>query len=494
MQPIFRCVEAWAKTSPDSIAVITGDLETTYRELWEQIQIASAWYHHNGVEAADRVIISADSRDQFYTAAYLGVHHARAIAVPTSFRASDDMIELRKKYVASKLDLFGDNLAELRRTLASPPTKMRSKPFPSTPELSDVAEIMFTTGSTGKPKAVTLTHANIAASAELIRRFVGNGENDIEVVTIPLTHSFGLGRLRSTFLAGGTIVLVPGLTFPQLTIRALHERCATGLACVPAGMALLLSNCEEALRELAGQLKYLELGSAPMPLSSKIKLREILPHTRLCMHYGLTEASRSTFLEFHSDRNHLDSVGKPSPGVEIAIMGETRRPMKIGRTGLIHVRAPTVMRGYWNDRDRSKQVLDHESGWLNTGDLGCLDADGYVHLIGRADDVINTGGVNVVPDEIESLAKDIVDVEDCGCVGVPDPDGILGEIPLLFVTSGNKELDLGEISRNLVDQLGVEVPRILVKLTSKLLRSNSGKLLRQELRMMYENEQSETET
>ena len=490
MQPVVRCIKTHATTRPDHVAIVTGQAETSYYELWTQVTTAAAWYRGHGIQVGDTVLISADSRDRYYAAAYFGAHLAGAIAVPTEFRMPADQIEQRKGFVASKFVVFGERLAEFRKLLETSTSDVHSDAASNVPQLSDPAEIMFTTGSTGEPKGVTLSHANIAASAELIRKFVGNAADDREVVTVPLTHSFGLGRLRATVLSGGTIVLVPGMTFPQLTVRALRDQAATGLACVPAGMSVLMSKYKDILSEIAGQLKYLEMGSMRFPSAHKIKLREILPDTRLCMHYGLTEASRSTFMEFHSDKDHLDSVGKPSPGVEISIMDESGSPVPAGETGLIHVRAETVMLGYWNDVERTEQVLNRDSGWLNTEDLGYRDTDGYVYFLGRADDVINTGGVNILPDDAEIYAKEFIGVEDCGCIGIPDPDGILGEIPMLFIASNDKALDLSELSRFVRNRLGRDVPTIMIRLVSSIPRSSSGKLLRRELRSIFDNDKN----
>ena len=493
VQPIVCCIESHARRTPHQIAVITGNVEISYGELWPQITVAAAWYLDNGVRSGDTVLISTDSRDPFFTAAYFGAHLARAIAVPIGFRASPDEIEQRIRSVESQLALIGDRLSELQSLLTdSTGSVHRSRDF-VTPTLSDVAEIMFTTGSTGESKGVTLSHGNIAASAELIRSFVGNTEDDIEVVTVPLTHSFGLGRLRSTMLAGGTIVFVPGLTFPQLTIRALRDHVATGLACVPAGICLLVAQYEESLVALANQLKYLEMGSAPLSIQDKNKLCRLLPDTRLCMHYGLTEASRSTFLEFHADRDHLDSVGKPSPGVEVRIFSQSEPSVPAEQMGLIHVRAATVMQGYWKDEKRTRKVLDRDSGWLNSGDLGYLDANGYVYLAGRADDQINTGGVKILPEDVERYANEFGGVQECGCIGIPDPEGLLGEVPLLFVVSGNTPLDSREFSSYLRKRFGQEMPRFVIRSIDELPRTDSGKLLRRELRTRYANEQIASE-
>lgn len=490
MLPIVHSLESHAKNSPNRAAVITGDHSTTYAQLWHQVIVAAEWYIDKGVKLGDTVIISTDSRDPYYPAAYFGAHLARAVAVPTEFRASRDEIKQRMEFVGSKLTMFGDRLLEFRAALQKSGGSILRDADSDFPSLSELAEIMFTTGSTGRPKGVTLSHRNIAASTELIHKFVANRPDDKEVVTVPLTHSFGLGRLRSTILVGGTVVLVPGLTFPQLTIRALEDHQATGLSCVPSGVHLLMSQFEEKLAELADQLRFMEMGSAPMSVSDKNKLCTILPNTRLCMHYGLTEASRSTFLELHADRDHLESVGRPSPGVETRIVSQSKSRASIGERGFIQVRAETVMQGYWDDDTRTNGVLDRTTGWLNTGDLGYADANGYIHFAGRADDAINTGGENILPDDVEHYANEFNGVDECGCIGIPDPDGILGEVPLLFVVSGSTELDLNELSVFLHQRIGREAPNIIIKSIGRLPRSASGKLLRRELRSKFDNEQT----
>lgn len=485
MQPIVYRIESHAKRTPQQTAIVSGNVRSCYAELWQQITVAARWYLDNGVRSGDTVLISTDSRDPFFAAAYFGAQLLRAIPVPVGFRTSSEEIKRRAELVDARLTLFGDSSTKFGAALRSSTAPAEFGSNEIVPGSSHVAEIIFTTGSTGEPKGVILSHGNIAASAELLRSFIGNTENDNEVVTVPMTHSFGLGRLRSTMLAGGTIVLVPGLTFPQLTIRALEDHVATGLSCVPAGIRILMSQYEERLAEFADQLRYMEMGSAHLSVRDKEILSRILPGTRLCMHYGLTEASRSTFLEFHADSDHLDSVGKPSPGVEVRIVDQSGTSTPVNEIGLIHVRAATIMQGYWKDEKRTEQTLDRETGWLNTGDLGCIDDDGYLHLAGRADDQINTGGVKIIPNEVENLAAEFPGVEDCGCVGVPDPEGLLGEVPVLFVVSNCAPVDSSELSNFLRKRFGLELPKIIIQPIDTLPRTDSGKLLRLGLQAKY---------
>ena len=484
-RPIVSRIRDHAIRQPEHTAIVVGKVRVSYKVLWQQVVAARSWLVSRGVGHGDRVLISTDSRDPLFAAAYFGVHLAGAVAVPVDFRSTPERIEFRSRFVTARLAITGPLLTDFRVFVGKEDQDGIDDddlPFPS---MKDLAEITFTSGTTGKPKGVTLSHQNIAESAHLIRSFVGNAADDVEVVTVPITHSFGLGRLRATILAGGTIVIVPGLVFPQLTFRALEEHRATGLACVPSGMRLFLTKMPDSLAALAGQLKYLEMGSAVFRSDEKEAVRRLLPQTRLCMHYGLTEASRSTFLEFHQDRGHLDSVGKPSPGVEIKVVPQSGDSSSDHFPGLLHIRAPTVMVGYWNAEELTASVLDENSGWLNSGDLGWIDDAGYVHLAGRADEVINCGGAKFMPDDLERYAEEFENVTECGCTGVPDPAGVLGDIPLLCVTTRGL-VDTAALAKHVRRRFAFDLPTVQIRTVDTLPRTESGKLIRRELRALDE--------
>jgi long-chain acyl-CoA synthetase len=238
--------------------------------------------------------------------------------------------------------------------------------------------------------------------------------------------------LRCNLLAGGVVILVEGLTFPGQIFQGIERWNATGLASVPAGFGLLLRLSKNRLGRYADQLRYIEIGSAPMPLEHKRMLMELLPQTRICMHYGLTEASRAAFIEFHESVNKLESIGKAAPNVEIKIVGEDLDnelpPLAQGR---ILVRGEMVMHGYWDDPKQQQEVL--HGAWLYTGDYGYRDADGYLYLVAREKELINIGGRKVAPSSIEDVLLGHSSVCGCACIGIPDPKGITGEAVKAFL-------------------------------------------------------------
>ena len=267
-------------------------------------------------------------------------------------------------------------------------------------QLADAADLLYTTGTTGRRKGVVLSHENIAAAAININAFIGTTAEDGEIVPLPLAHSFGLGRLRVMALVGHTLTLLPGMRNPAAVLKRLLDERASGLAMVPAGFDLILRMTRDRLGDARDHLRYIEIGSAAMPPATREKLAQLLPGTRICHHYGLTEASRAAFLEYHADREHLASIGQPSPNVEMAVRDDEGRDVPDGREGQIVVRGQMVMQQYWKQPELTRQVF--RDGWLFTGDRGRRNADGYYyHVTGRQSDIVNVGGLKVNPEEVE---------------------------------------------------------------------------------------------
>lgn len=478
-------VKAHAERQPDKPALISGKHSLSYAQLWRcSVAVASWLTKVQGIGPGDRVVLSAGAQGAWFAATYLGTHLAGATAVPLDDRLGETTRRSILDAVSPALNLSGKDQVDLTAILAASAAGSSETDYQQVSlQSSDTADIMFTSGSTGTPKGVVLSHGNIMAAATNINAFIGNDASDREVLTLPLSHSFGLGRLRCNLLAGGTAILVPGLTFPALTLQALAGYQATGLAFVPAGAAVML-RLGDKFAAAACHLRYVEIGSAQMDIHLKHELMRVLPRARICMHYGLTEASRSAFIEFHADRDHLASVGKPTPNVEIRIVDSGRRALPTGNTGHIQVRGGTVMAEYWKNPVLTHSVRDAD-GWLRTGDLGYFDEQGYLYFEGRDDDLINVGGRKVYPLAVENSAVDIAGVEECACVAAADPDGVLGEVPMLYVVpspgSTLTESSLLHMLRTLLAPYAV--PR-RIQFVEKLPKTDSGKIKRAALRTL----------
>jgi long-chain acyl-CoA synthetase len=219
-----------------------------------------------------------------------------------------------------------------------------------------------------------------------------------------------------------------------------------------------------------------------MPIEHKRALMELLPRTELWMHYGLTEASRSVFIEFHRHRDRLDSVGFPAPGVQLSVRAEDGSALRAGEPGLLWIGGPHVSQGYWDDPVLTARSFS--DGWVCSGDIADIDEAGSVRLHGRKDDMINVGGFSVSPDEVEQVLNEHPTVQEAACVGVPDPRKIAGCVVRTYLVkaAGRPQVTDAELSDWVAERLEpYKVPRQYVWV-EELPRTASGKLIRATLR------------
>ncbi|MBF0434853.1 MAG: acyl--CoA ligase [Magnetococcales bacterium] len=284
---------------------------------------------------------------------------------------------------------------------------LSSQALPECPNTNDPVLILGTTGTTGPVKYVLLTLGNISAATSHINATMGIRDTDVEILTLPLHHSFGLGRLRCGLAAGACSHLVAGRFRPERLLKAVKGNHATLFAQVPAGIRLLLALGNRVRPWLEG-IRLVEIGSAPLEMDEKKRLMDLLPQAKLWHHYGLTEASRSLFLEYHDalQAGCLHALGRPAPGVELQLS-----EAKDGEPRELLIRGPHVSPGYCIPGGRSYGVQP-TNAWLATGDLVRLDERGTYYHVGRSDDVINLGGFKVHPQEIESVLA--------ACPGIAD--------------------------------------------------------------------------
>jgi long-chain acyl-CoA synthetase len=417
-----------AAQSPSRRAIVCGVDAWTYGELWARVTSIAGELAAAGVRCGDRVLLAAPSLPE-YIAAYYAVHEAGGIAVPFDPALPGarllQLAERTRPALAIAEDLAAAPGCPVLR-LAQLGASDAAYRDPGHRDRDDVADLMFTTGTTGQPKGVCLTHGNLASAVRQINAVIGTESDDIEIVPLPLYHSFGLGRVRCCLSVGATVVLVKGFSLPGEILAAFERHAATAMAAVPAGLAVLLRFGERGLGAIAHQLRYIEIGSAPMSGEHKQQLKSLLPDTALFMHYGLTEASRSAFIELHRDAEHLATVGRATPGVAIEARDEDGHRQACGQPGVLWIRGPHVARGYWDAPELSAAAF--VDGWLRTGDLGSVDERGYITLHGRQDDIVNVGGFKVFPEEVERVLARHPSVAEVACVGAPDPRGVAGSV------------------------------------------------------------------
>ena len=478
--PILSAIQRHAAETPQAVALISAAKErVTYAALYEKIVQAAAFLQSHGLRKGDRIALSARTELDFIYV-YFAAHLLDVVDVVVDANANP-------KKLAYILDLTKPRLAFGFETEVCVSLKYDQidygRPLQAVDEQSmsagDTADIVFTTGTTGLPKGVMLSHFNIFSSADNINGFIGNTEHEVEVLGLPLCHSFGLGRLRCTLIKGATMVLVGSFANLKLFFNAMDEFHATGFGMVPAVWAYIRKFSGTRISKFAGQLKYIEIGSAAMPIDSKKELCELFPNTRICMHYGLTEASRSAFMEFHENMDRLNTIGKPvSSKVDIRIFDENGRILPDGEQGEICVKGNMVTKSYYRPEENANAFF---GDYFRTGDVGYRDTDGNFYLAGRRKELINVGGKKVSPQEVEDAVCSL-GVEDCICVGMEDPNGILGEVPKVYIVKNGTDMPFDEIRRKLVPLLeDYKIPAAFDWI-DEIPKTSSGKKQRLSLR------------
>jgi long-chain acyl-CoA synthetase len=470
---------------PERPALIAGDRCVTYRDLWRRIGAAARELSKSGVLKGDRVLLAAPSAPAFVFA-YYGIHLLGAVAVLFDPRAPvsrrEELIQRTSPKVAFGIERephekLGHIHSISELDLVSSQEIAFTLPLPD-----DLADLVFTTGTTGHSKGVRLTHGNLAAATNHINTVIAREDHDVEILPLPLNHSFGLGRVRCGLAAGTTLVLIDGFRMPGEIFAALGKHKATGLVGVPAGFAVLLRFGLRGLGAFSRQLRYVEIGSAPMPDEHKRTLMELLPDTQLWMHYGLTEASRSAFIEFHRNRERLDAVGMAAPGVQLSVRRDDGSACAADESGTLWISGLHVSPGYWDAPElTAKTFVD---GWVCTGDIASIGPEGFMRLHGRKDDMINVGGFNVSPDEVERVILEHPAIIDAGCIGVPDPRKIAGNVVRAYLVAASDEERLADsdLSTWLAERMeAYKIPSQYVWAAS-LPRTQSGKLQRAVLR------------
>lgn len=404
--PSLLKLQANAERLPDKVAIIAGDEQVDYESLWINIRRAATWLDKHGYKKNDRVVLCAKKEPHYvymyFATMILGLIHE--LADPDS---DTETLQYDVNDVLSCAPFEGcaEGVQE-----------------------HDITEILHTTGTTSKPKSVCLSHFNIYWAAKNTSDFVQNDENDVEVVVMPVCHAFGCRRLTLTLLNGATAVLLPNFANVQLLFRTIDKYHVTTWGMAPAAWAYVRKISGTRISKYKDQIRHIEFGTAAMPMAGKKEVVELLPNTRICHNYGLTESNRSAMIEYH-DTEHLNSIGKPiADNVEIRVID-----------GEICVHGNQTMECYLDPEDNAVAFVD---GFFRTGDCGYISEEGYIYLTGRAKEMINVGGKKVSPIEVEEMICNL-GVGDCICTSWPHD--MLGETVKAYILKGSTTLSLEQI-------------------------------------------------
>ena len=511
MKLVDEMLHLSAQATPDAIAVADPLEKVSYGVLSGEVRRLAQGLAALGVSPGDRVLLVLPNCVNFVRA-HFAVLSARAISVPceygvtpanfqqitsnclpkavlTTHAAYHRLSATFAEHSALQVLLLDDRgtteipLAEQARTqlVSSLISTVNSDAAISGGSEEDVAAIMYTTGSTDTPKGVVLTHRNVLSAVHNISTFLGYSQSDKEVIILPLSHNFGLGHLYCNLLNQGAVYVEDGLSRIKRVLTAVSEFQATGFPGTPLGYGMLLDRYKPIVAETCKNLRFIVINSAPLPPDRTKELRELLPNTEILVYYGLTEASRSTFISLSSKGpEYYRSVGEPMPGVALKIVDAVGKELPHGKEGEIILKGPTVSRGYWNNEAATAAVF--KNGWLHTGDLGQVNAQGILSVTGRLKDIINVGGYKVLPGEVEAVLRSCPGVLDAGVAGIENVGGLTGELVIAgLVVDVSRTFDPETYARHCLSSLEkFKVPVKFLPLES-IPRSETGKVLRREL-------------
>lgn len=466
---------AAADRTPDKVAVRE---ESGTQHTYADLEALSARMAHVlidlGLTPGDRVAVQVD-KSYSLIALHLAVIRAGGVYLPlnsayTDHEVCDLLDDAEPRLIVRDADLAHATRRVDMAQLTAWAAGMRAEFSDTDRSASDPASILYTSGTTGKPKGAVLSHGNLAANATTLVDAWRFTSDDVLLHILPLFHIHGLFvALHCTLASGSTLVLVERFA-PETVVRWLPE--CTVLMGVPTHYVRLLAE-PSFNRECTRNMRLFTSGSAPMLVPTHEEFRERTGQTIL-ERYGMTETGMLTSNPYEGARKP-GTVGPPLPGVQVRLDG--------GSPGVIEVTGPNVFSGYWRRPEVTAQEFTAD-GWFKTGDIGVIDADGYVEIVGRAKDVIITGGLNVYPKEIELAIDDLPGVLESAVIALPDPD--FGEaVVAVVVPEAGAQLTAADIIATLRQRLaGFKVPK-RVEIVDALPRNTMGKVEKAALRRTY---------
>ncbi|WP_202840330.1 class I adenylate-forming enzyme family protein [Luteimonas saliphila] len=344
----------------------------------------------------------------------------------------------------------------------------------------DLAMLVYTSGSTGEPKGVMMTHRNIEHAAGSITTYLRMAQDDVVLSVLPLAFDYGLYQLLMCVKLGATLVLEKSFAFPQKILPLLESERVTGFPLVPT-MAALIVQLRNVKPEWAASVRFLTNTAAALPPAHIARLRELFPRARVYSMYGMTESKRCTWLPPEQLDRRPDSVGIAIPDTEVWVAGDDGQPLPPDTVGELVVRGGHVMQGYWRNPEATDKALKPgRYPWekvLHTGDLFRMDAEGFLYFVGRKDDIIKSRGEKVSPKEVENVLYALPGVREAAVVGVPDE--VLGRaLKALLVVADGMQIAPRDVIAHCAARLeDFMVPR-LIEFRAALPKTNTGKIRR----------------
>jgi amino acid adenylation domain-containing protein len=427
----------------EGVAIVDGDRQVTYAELRARAEHLAARLIAAGLARGDRVAVHLPKCAEECWAIF-AASLADGVAVPVHPALKPPQVRhiladcgaralIASRELVARLDGVLDGLDPLAVVLAEEAGDGAGRPPPAQAIGEDLAAILYTSGSTGPPKGVMLSHRNLLAGTRIVRSYLNITAADRILSLLPFSFDYGLNQLTTAVEQGATLVL-HSFTFGDEIVRALADRRITGLAGVPTIWAILTRAAPSLAKTELPHLRYITNSGGAVPVETVRRLRRLLPATDIYLMYGLTEAFRSTFLPPDEIDRRPTSIGRAIPECEVFAVTPEGRRARPGEPGILVHRGPTVSLGYWNRPDDTARVLRpnplrnaHQGADLvcYSGDLVVEDADGFFTFVGRDDAMIKSSGHRISPTEVEDALMATGAFRQVAVIGLPDP--LLGQ-------------------------------------------------------------------
>lgn len=498
---LFRQIEACfpGDLSRDALTVPDG-VSWSFRELSDIVARTHSALAVLGLEVGDRIAVIAE-KSPMVLALYLASLRGGFVFLPMNTAYKREEVAYILGNAEPSLIVCGaerfDEIAETASSLnlAQPMTLDAggrgsfAMAVPASadhvPPVADVEEdalavILYTSGTTGKPKGAMLSHGNLASNGLALREAWGFSGDDVLLHALPVFHAHGLFvACHCALLSGAQMIWLQ--KFDAETVCDLLPR-ATVFMGVPTYYTRLLA-CACFEKAVAANMRLFTSGSAPLLVETFEAFRERTGQTIL-ERYGMTETGMNTSNPYEGERRP-GTVGFPLPGVSVRVVGEDGAELAHGETGDLQVKGPNVFSGYWRLPEKTAEEFT-EDGWFKTGDVARIDADGYVNLVGRSKDMIISGGFNVYPKEIEALIDDMDEVDESALVGVPHADFGEAGVAVVVLRNGARLEESDLIDRLKGDLANYKVPKRAF-FVDELPRNTMGKVQKNLLRVTYKD-------
>ncbi len=490
---LLAMFERAREAHPRGDAVVCDGRRWSYAETGAEAGRLAAGFATRGIGAGDRVLMLLGNRPEFIFV-LLALQQLGAISVPVGIREQRPGLAYIAGQCEAKAIVFDDVLADRVPTAADAPLlRLRvaagslfawpavgdAAPAVVPIHETDVAVILYTSGTTGHPKGAMLTHLNIVHSALHFEACMGLGPNDRAALAVPASHVTGLVAIvAAMWRAGGAVIVVPEFKAEAFVALAARER-VTYTLMVPAMYRLCLLSDGLAHADLSAW-RVGGYGGAPMPVAIIDELATRLPGLTLQNAYGATETtSPATMMPPGMTRDHADSVGVALPAAEIRVMDDDGRELARGETGEIWIGGPMVVPGYW--ADPTATAREFTAGFWHSGDLGSIDAEGFVRVVDRKKDMLNRGGYKVYSAKVESVLMAWPGVVEAAVIGFACP--VLGERVQAVLHAPEASVDEAGLRAHCAARLAdYEVPERFVWSAGPLPRNANGKVMKRLLR------------